>query len=44
MTDVAKACDWTQAAEWTFEPLDDRHSPLLNSPAIAYDRPKATRL
>ncbi len=27
--DVASACDWTKAAEWTFEPLDDEAFPAV---------------
>ncbi|NMN01847.1 1-deoxy-D-xylulose-5-phosphate reductoisomerase [Bifidobacterium panos] len=27
--DVAAACDWTKAAEWTFEPLDDEAFPAV---------------
>ena len=29
MTNVAAACDWTQAATWTFEPLDDEAFPAV---------------
>ena len=29
MTNVAAACDWTQAATWTFEPLDDKAFPAV---------------
>ena len=29
MPDVAAACDWTQAATWTFEPLDDEAFPSV---------------
>lgn len=29
MSDVAAACDWTKAAEWTFEPLDDEAFPAV---------------
>ena len=28
--DVAAACDWTQAATWTFEPLDDEAFPAVS--------------
>ncbi|KAB5608743.1 1-deoxy-D-xylulose-5-phosphate reductoisomerase [Bifidobacterium jacchi] len=28
--DVAAACDWTKAAEWTFEPLDDEAFPAVS--------------
>ena len=28
--DVAAACDWTKAATWTFEPLDDEAFPAVN--------------
>ena len=27
---VAAACDWTQAAQWTFEPLDNEAFPAVN--------------
>ena len=27
--DVAAACDWTKAAQWTFEPLDDEAFPAV---------------
>lgn len=27
--DVAAACDWTRASEWTFEPLDDEAFPAV---------------
>lgn len=27
--DVAAACDWTHASEWTFEPLDDEAFPVV---------------
>ncbi|NEG54203.1 1-deoxy-D-xylulose-5-phosphate reductoisomerase [Bifidobacterium platyrrhinorum] len=30
MPDVAAACDWTQAAAWTFEPLDDEAFPAVS--------------
>lgn len=30
MTNVAAACDWTKAAEWTFEPLDDEAFPAVS--------------
>ncbi|QOL35315.1 1-deoxy-D-xylulose-5-phosphate reductoisomerase [Bifidobacterium lemurum] len=30
MTDVAAACDWTKAATWTFEPLDDVAFPAVS--------------
>lgn len=30
MGDVAKACDWTKAAEWTFEPLDNEAFPAVD--------------
>ncbi|QOL33264.1 1-deoxy-D-xylulose-5-phosphate reductoisomerase [Bifidobacterium eulemuris] len=30
MTDVAAACDWTTAATWTFEPLDDMAFPAVS--------------
>ena len=29
MPDVAAACDWTKASEWTFEPLDDEAFPAV---------------
>ena len=29
LDDVAAACDWTKAAEWTFEPLDDEAFPAV---------------
>lgn len=29
MTNVAAACDWTKAATWTFEPLDDEAFPAV---------------
>ena len=29
LNDVAQGCDWTQAAEWTFEPLDDEAFPAV---------------
>jgi 1-deoxy-D-xylulose-5-phosphate reductoisomerase len=29
MGDVAAACDWTRAATWTFEPLDDEAFPAV---------------
>ena len=29
LSDVAQGCDWTQAAEWTFEPLDDEAFPAV---------------
>ncbi|NMM97406.1 1-deoxy-D-xylulose-5-phosphate reductoisomerase [Bifidobacterium sp. DSM 109959] len=29
MDNVAAACDWTQAASWTFEPLDDEAFPAV---------------
>ena len=28
--DIAKPCDWTQAAQWTFEPLDDETFPAVS--------------
>ena len=28
--DVAAACDWTKAAQWTFEPLDDEAFPAVS--------------
>lgn len=28
--DVARACDWTHAAQWTFEPLDNDAFPAVN--------------
>lgn len=28
--DVASACDWTKAAQWTFEPLDDEAFPAVS--------------
>lgn len=30
MDDVAAACDWTKAATWTFEPLDDEAFPAVS--------------
>ncbi|EFA23702.1 1-deoxy-D-xylulose-5-phosphate reductoisomerase [Bifidobacterium gallicum] len=30
LDNVAAACDWTQAASWTFEPLDDEAFPAVN--------------
>ncbi|KFI94449.1 1-deoxy-D-xylulose 5-phosphate reductoisomerase [Bifidobacterium stellenboschense] len=30
MPNVAAACDWTKAAEWTFEPLDDEAFPAVS--------------
>ncbi|NEG89738.1 1-deoxy-D-xylulose-5-phosphate reductoisomerase [Bifidobacterium aerophilum] len=30
MDDVAAACDWTKAANWTFEPLDDEAFPAVS--------------
>lgn len=30
MGNVAKACDWTKAAEWTFEPLDNEAFPAVD--------------
>lgn len=30
MGDVAAACDWTKAATWTFEPLDDEAFPAVS--------------
>ncbi|MBT1180583.1 1-deoxy-D-xylulose-5-phosphate reductoisomerase [Bifidobacterium sp. CP2] len=30
MSDVAAACDWTKASEWTFEPLDDEAFPAVS--------------
>lgn len=27
---IAKPCDWTQASEWTFEPLDTKAFPAVN--------------
>lgn len=30
LNDVAAACDWTKAAEWTFEPLDDEAFPAVS--------------
>lgn len=30
MTNVAATCDWTKAAEWTFEPLDDEAFPAVS--------------
>lgn len=30
MTNVAAACDWTKAATWTFEPLDDEAFPAVS--------------
>lgn len=30
MTNVAAACDWTKAAIWTFEPLDDEAFPAVS--------------
>lgn len=30
MTNVAAACDWTKAASWTFEPLDDEAFPAVS--------------
>ncbi|KAB7790509.1 1-deoxy-D-xylulose-5-phosphate reductoisomerase [Bifidobacterium leontopitheci] len=30
MDDVAAACDWTKAAQWTFEPLDDEAFPAVD--------------
>lgn len=30
LNDVAQACDWTKAAEWTFEPLDNEVFPAVN--------------
>ncbi len=32
--DVAAACDWTHASEWTFEPLDDEAFPAV---ALAHE-------
>ena len=28
--DIAAACDWTKAAQWTFEPLDNEAFPAVN--------------
>lgn len=28
--DIAAACDWTKAAQWTFEPLDDEAFPAVS--------------
>lgn len=30
LDDVARGCDWTKAAEWTFEPLDNDAFPAVN--------------
>lgn len=30
LRNVAAACDWTQAAQWTFEPLDNEAFPAVN--------------
>ncbi len=30
LDDVARGCDWTEAAEWTFEPLDNDAFPAVN--------------
>lgn len=30
LPDVASPCDWTKAAEWTFEPLDDEAFPAVS--------------
>ena len=35
--DVSVPCDWTQAAQWTFEPLDDRVFPAVSLARRALD-------
>lgn len=35
--DVAAPCDWTQAAQWTFEPLDDQVFPAVGLARRALD-------
>ena len=36
--DVAAACDWTHASEWTFEPLDDEAFPAVALARECYAR------
>ena len=41
--DVAAACDWTHASEWTFEPLDDEAFPAVALARETRSRRSSTR-